>query len=423
MQAEILSTGDEVRAGAVADTNAAYIAENLEAQGVRITRHTCVGDELAELAAAIEEIAPRVPLAVVTGGLGPTEDDRTAAAAARVNGVALVEHPAALEQVRRFFTARNLPLSAANRKQALLPQGATCLENPLGTAPGFCLTIERCLFFFLPGVPSEMRRMLTQHVVPELTTRAATAGEFFGTRAVSTFGLPESAVGEKLAGLAGQFDGLRVGLRVKFPEIHVRLYACGADSARVGQVLQDAAAEVAARLGGRVLSLQGASMAAVVGDLLIRQHATLALAESCTGGLIAKLMTDMPGSSRYFLAAGVTYANQAKQRLLGVSGDTLTRVGAVHEDTACEMAAGARRVAQADYALATTGIAGPDGGTPEKPVGTVVIGLATPHATEAFRYVFPFGRRDLNREVFAVTALDRLRRHLTAQDAEKSAAR
>lgn len=415
MKAEILSTGDEVRSGAVVDTNAAFIAEALGALGIMVTRHLCVGDDLTELIAVMVEIAQRVPLAVVTGGLGPTADDRTAEAAAQAAGVAMAENPSALDQVRRFFEDRGLPLSAVNRKQALLPIGATCLENPVGTAPGFCMTIGRCRFFFLPGVPAEMQTMLQRHVAPDLMAQAAAEGQFYGTRAVSTFGLPESVVGEKLEGFEKQFEGLRIGLRVVFPEIHVRLYGRGRDPGEVESLLSAAAGAVAMRLGACVLSLQGASMASVLGELLIERQATLALAESCTGGLIAKLLTDVPGSSRFFLLSGVTYANQAKEKLLGVSGETLTRVGAVHEDTAGEMAAGARRVAGADFGLATTGIAGPDGGTPEKPVGTVVIGLATRQETRAYRYVFPFGRRDLNRGVFAFTAMDRLRRYLTGR--------
>ncbi len=219
-------------------------------------------------------------------------------------------------------------------------------------------------------------------------------------------------MGEKVGDIEKDFVGLRVGLRVVFPEIHVRLYAAGADDDETVRKLDAAVQAVEERLGRRVLSTSGQSMAAVLGQILSARAATLAVAESCTGGLIAKQLTDVPGSSGFFIFSGVTYANAAKVRVLGVKTTTLDAVGAVHEDTALEMAAGARRVVDADFAIATTGIAGPDGGTDDKPVGTVCLGLATPEGTRSFRHVFPFGDRDLNRRVFAATAMDHLRHHL-----------
>ncbi len=254
--------------------------------------------------------------------------------------------------------------------------------------------------------------MLARHVLPEIAARMPGAPVVRQIRVVSTFGLPESAVGEKVRDIEGQFESLRIGLRVVFPEIHVRLYGGGADAEDVGRKLAAAAQAVQARLGRRTLSTSGASMAAVLGELLTARGATLAVAESCTGGLIAKQLTDVPGSSNFFIFSGVTYANEAKVRVLGVSAATLDALGAVHENTALEMAAGARRVANADFAIATTGIAGPDGGTDEKPVGTVCLGLATPEGDRAYRFVFPFGDRDLNRRVFAAAAMDRLRLYL-----------
>jgi nicotinamide-nucleotide amidase len=257
-----------------------------------------------------------------------------------------------------------------------------------------------------------MKVMLDRHVLPALADRMGGERAVRQIRVVSTFGLPESAVGEKVRDVEDQFEDLRVGLRVVFPEIHVRLYGRGEDETEVGRRLEAAAQAVRTRLERRVLSMSGLSMAAVVGELLLAQRATLAVAESCTGGLIAKQLTDVPGSSGFFVFSGVTYANDAKVRVLGVDEATLNAVGAVHEDTALAMAEGARRVAAADYAIATTGIAGPDGGTADKPVGTVCIGLATPESARAWRYVYPFGDRDLNRRIFAAMALDRLRQYL-----------
>ncbi len=412
MKAELLATGDEIRTGAIVDTNSAYIAEKLELQGVAVSGHTCVGDRLGDISEALAAMARRAAVVVVTGGLGPTADDRTAGAAALAAGVGLCEDPAALRNVTRFFEQRGLPMNPSNRKQALLPEGANCLDNPVGTAPGFALTIGACRFYFLPGVPREMKAMLANHVLPEIAARMPGVPMVRQIRVVSTFGLPESAVGEKVRGIEGEFEDLQVGLRVVFPEIHVRLYGGGADGEEAGHKLEAAAQAVQKRLGRYVLSPTGASMAAVLGQLLVGRGATLAAAESCTGGLIAKQLTDVPGSSGFFVFSGVTYANEAKVRVLGVREATLAALGAVHEDTALEMAAGARQVAKADFAIATTGIAGPDGGTADKPVGTVCLGLATPQGARAFRYIFPFGDRDLNRRVFAATAMDRLRRYL-----------
>ncbi len=410
MQAELLATGDEICTGAIIDTNSAYIAEKIELTGVAVNGHRCVGDRLEDIVEALAEISQRADVAVVTGGLGPTADDRTAEAAARAAGVGLAEDPVALQRVTRFFEKRGWPMSPSNRKQALLPDGAQCLDNPVGTAPGFALTIGACRFYFLPGVPREMKAMLERHVLSAMTARSA--GMLRQIRVVSSFGLGESAVGEKVRDIENDFEDLKVGLRVVFPEIHVRLYTGGADEAEAGRKLDAAAQAVAERLGRRVLSTSGQSMAAVLGELLAARGATLAVAESCTGGLIAKQLTDVPGSSGFFTFSAVTYANEAKMRVLGVKATTLAAVGAVHEDTALEMAAGARRVVDADFAISTTGIAGPDGGTEDKPVGTVCLGLSTPEGVRAFRHVFPFGDRDLNRRVFAATAMDYLRQYL-----------
>jgi nicotinamide-nucleotide amidase len=412
MHAELLATGDEIRSGAIIDTNSAYIAEELEMRGVAVYSHMCVGDQSADIRRALAAIARRASVAVVTGGLGPTADDRTAEAAAQAAGVDLCPDPAALGSVTRFFEKRGWPMSASNHKQALLPAGATCLDNPVGTAPGFALTIGACRFYFLPGVPREMKVMLDRHVLPAIEARMRAAALKRRIRVVSTFGLPESAVGEKVQDIEEAFEDLQVGLRVVFPEIHVRLYAGGSNEDVLHRKLAAAVRAVQARLGKRVLSVSGASMSQVLGELLTARRATLAVAESCTGGLIAKQLTDVPGSSDFFTFAGVTYANAAKVRVLGVDEATLDRVGAVHEETAIAMARGARRVADADFAIATTGIAGPDGGSDDKPVGTVCIGLATPEGERAFRYAFPFGDRDLNRRVFAATAMDRLRHYL-----------
>lgn len=412
MQAEILSTGDEVRSGAVVDTNAAFIAEMLETNGISVNRHTCVGDDVDGIAAALQEIARRADMAVITGGLGPTADDVTAEAAARAAGVELEEVPAALEQVERFFKSRGVAMSAANRKQALLPRGASVLENIDGTAPGFRMTMGACRMVFLPGVPREMRPMMARHVLHDLKAQHRSDGVVHAVDVISTFGLPESVVGDRLKDITPTAGPLRIGLRVLFPEIHVRLYGRGDRQETLAAQMRQLKDTICERLGKRVVATDGRRLPEVLAHLLIERKATLAVAESCTGGLMAKQLTDVPGSSGFFLLSAVTYANEAKMAVLGVAPETLERFGAVDEATAREMAEGARRCAGADYALSTTGIAGPDGGTAEKPVGTVCIGLATPEGTTTFRYGFSFGDRDLNRRLFAATAFDRLRQYL-----------
>ena len=413
MQAEILSTGDEVRTGAVVDTNAAFMAEALESHGIAVGRHTTIGDDVSLIAETLQAIAGRVDVALVSGGLGPTADDLTAEAAARAAGVRLVEMPEALAQVERFFKSRGLAMSAANRKQALLPEGAAVLDNPEGSAPGFRMVIGRCRFYFLPGVPREMKPMMARCVLPDVDEGQRADGMVHRVAVVTTFGLPESVVGEKLQDLAlPDDDGLRIGLRVLFPEIHVRIYGRDRQPDRLEDAMGRLKGAICERLGKRVVSTDGERLPAALGRMLIARQATLALAESCTGGLLAKQLTDVPGSSGFFRLSAVTYANEAKMAVLGVASETLRQHGAVHEATAREMAEGARRVARTDFALSTTGIAGPDGGSEEKPVGTICIGLATPAQCFTYRYVFPFGDRDLNRRIFAAMALDRLRQYL-----------
>ena len=412
MIAEIMSTGDEIRSGALIDRNAAYIADQLGEAGIYVARHMCVGDNLDLLIAAFEEIGSRADVAVVTGGLGPTPDDLSAQAAAAAAGVELVLNQAAQQSLETFFKERKRVINPASQKQAMLPEGAQCLKNAIGTAPGFSIKIGKCLFFFLPGVPREMRRMLSDSVLPQILQILGAKSTIYRVKTLSTFGLTESRVFEHLAELENIFSEISLGLRVKFPEIQVKLYTHGVNEQQLSEHLETAARWVVDKLGNKVISQHGHSMEKSVGHLLRENKATLALAESCTGGLIANLLTNESGSSDYFVFSGTTYANQAKIDILNVSKETLERYGAVHENTAKEMARGARRISGTTYGLATSGIAGPTGGSEEKPVGTVCIGLATLRECTGHRFYFWFGDRILNKQIFAVAALDVLRREL-----------
>ncbi len=409
---EILTTGDEILTGAVVDTNSAHIAQALKEIGLLGVRHSCVGDDMNHLVSTLQEIAIRADVAVVTGGLGPTTDDITAEAAAKSAGVELVLNRSALRSVEDYFRTRNRSTSSSNKKQALLPFGAEAIYNPVGTAPGFTLKIERCLFYFLPGVPFEMHRMLSDSVLPSIETLRGGRGELRRVKTISTFGLTESATGERMKGFSAEFPGIKLGFRAKFPEIQIKLYGSGKDSETIDKLMNKATESVLKKIGENVFSVAGMSMEAVVGGLLTEKKATLAVAESCTGGLISHMLTNIPGSSKYFLLSGITYSNDAKTKMLDVSPDIINQFGAVHEKTAKKMAEGVRRIAGATYGLAVTGIAGPDGGTDDKPVGTVCLGLADARSARGFRFYFPFNNRSRNKKIFAMKALDILRREL-----------
>ena len=390
MKAEILATGDEIRSGALVDSNSAYISQKLEETGISVVRHSCVGDDSDILTAILREIGSRTDICIVTGGLGPTSDDLTSETAAKAAGVELI----------------------LNKKQALLPEGSDCLFNPVGSAPSFSLKINKCLFFFLPGVPPEMRKMLSDKVLPHIEKLQGKIRAYCQNRTISTFGLTEAAVNEKLTGFPDLFKELKLGLRANFPVIQVKLYGSGENENNLNELLDKASDWISQKIGKRIVSSNGSSMEKVVGDLLVEKRATIAVAESCTGGLISHLFTNVPGSSDFFLFSGVTYSNKSKIKILGVSPSTLKKYGAVHEETAKEMAKGAKRISGATYGLSTTGIAGPDGGTEGKPVGTVCIGLATPDAVYAHRFHFSSFNRLMNKKIFAITALDLLRREL-----------
>lgn len=417
MIGEILSTGDEVLTGALVDSNAAFLAAGLDEIGVTVTRHTCVGDDLDALAAILLEIGARADIAVVTGGLGPTVDDLSAEAAARAAGVDVHLDQTAASSIEAYFARFSRSMSGSDIKQAMLPKGAKPIINTAGTAPGFCMTIGRCRCYFLPGVPWEMEKMFAKSVVPKiLSDILSVQGKKSSAplrRDLSVFGLPEALVNDKLKDLPLRFPGIKLGMLARFPVITVKMTAAAENSAQSLLEIEKAAQWCAARLGDRVFSLAGQSMEQEVAGLLKTARATIGVAESCTGGLISHLLTNVPGSSEYFLFSGVTYANSAKKTVLGVSGKTLEKYGAVSEETAREMADGARRISGADFGLATTGIAGPDGGTDAKPVGTVCVGISAKDRTMAKTFHSPFKERLSNKQIFAICALDLFRTFMT----------
>jgi nicotinamide-nucleotide amidase len=409
MRCEILSTGDEVLTGAIIDTNAAFLADEMGSLGFEVARHTTVGDDRTALEAAFRQLGAGADVVLCTGGLGPTVDDLTTEVAAQILGAELRLDEAALAYMEGLWKARGRAMPENNRKQAMIPAPAEVLQNPIGTAPGFAVTIDRARFFFMPGVPREMKKMFAEQVVPRLEALRAEP-TVFEVRVFRSFGLTESGADQALAGLEGRFPEVKLGFRAHFPEIMIKLTVKGPDVAAARARLEAASAEVRQRIGANIFS-EGPPIEEVVGEALRREKATLATVESCTGGMVAQMITSIAGSSDYFGRGFVTYSNQAKMDLVGVSEDILREHGAVSEPCARAMAEGARARAGATHALAITGIAGPGGGTPDKPVGLVFVGLATPDRTVVRRIRWP-GQREQVRTISAMVALDMLRRAL-----------
>lgn len=393
MTCAVLSIGTELTRGELVNSNSAWLSAGLTDLGFEVVEHEVVDDDRARIVAALERLASFADVIVCTGGLGPTTDDLTTVSVAAALGVGITRDEASLDHIRRRFERLGRPMTESNAKQADFPTGATVLPNPIGTAPGFEVKLKAARAFFMPGVPTEMKRMFDEQVVPRIRDIAPNDSHQIRLR---TFGLPESVVGEKLAGVEEAFPGITIGYRAHFPEIEVKVLARapGPASRRPGApappdpqaVVRDlaerAAQEVRARLGDIVYGEGEDTFAGVVGRALRTRGWTLAIAESCTGGLVGHMITKEPGASDYLLLDAVTYANSAKQSVLGVDEDVLRGHGAVSAECACRMAEGARRVSGADVALAITGIAGPAGGTDTKPVGLVYLALATAHGTE-----------------------------------------
>ncbi len=373
MTAAVLCIGTELTRGELIDSNAAWLSEELTLLGFDVDEHATVPDDVEAIRAALVRLTHRHAVLAVTGGLGPTTDDATSEAAARAAGVELVRHEPSLEAIKRRFAAMAREMTPSAVKQAELPAGATALENAAGIAPGFALEIGSCRCFFMPGVRLEMQRMFTEHVQPVLAPRGDRRSHLVRLR---TFGLPESQVGERLAGIEDAFEGVTLGYRARYPEIEVKVLARAASAAEAEERAARVVREVRDRLEDAVYGEGEESFPEHLGRVLRDRRLTLALAESCTGGMVGSLITDVPGSSDYLLLDAVTYSNAAKTSMLGVSSEILRAYGAVSAECAAAMADGARRIADSDIAVSITGIAGPGGATEGKPVGTVWMGVA-----------------------------------------------
>ena len=402
MTVALLAIGTELSRGELVNTNSSWLARRLIALGLDPAEHVVVPDDVTRIVQTLRDLATRHPFVVSTGGLGPTTDDLTALAASEAISRPLVRDDAALEAIRRRFALIGRPMGPSNEKQALLPEGSTMLPNSDGTAPGFAIDLGRARCFFLPGVPREMERMFEEQVEPALAPRASRRTHQIHLR---TFGEGESAVGEKLAGLEAEMPGLTIGYRASFPEVEVKVLVRAADASQAEALAERAATKVRERLGAIVYGEADDTFPAYVGRVLRDRSLTIALAESCTGGLVGQLLTSVPGSSEYVILDAVTYSNASKIQLLGVHAELIRAYGAVSSEVAAEMAEGALRISSAHLAISITGIAGPGGGTDEKPVGTVWLGLARRGGKTETRHLKLGGSRDRIRMIAGYTAL------------------
>jgi nicotinamide-nucleotide amidase len=404
---EILTIGDELIAGRTADENARFIAQALHEAGLAVARVTTVGDGIEDISRALRDLLPGTRFVIITGGLGPTEDDRTALAAATTFGRALVLHDGALTAMEQKYTQFGRAMPAAARKQALLPGGSSIIPNPVGTACGFLIEDAAAQFMFLPGVPEEVRAMTGSFVLAHIGASCG-AREVIRNRTLKVFGLWESGIHERLNGFLPESSIVTLGYYPQYPEVSIKINGRGPEQQRVQDEIERFRRIICERIGEYVYSVSDESLEEVVGSLLQARGATIAVAESCTGGLITHRLTNVPGSSAYLERAFVVYSNRAKQELLEVPEDMLLQYGAVSEPVARSMATAAREQANTTYGLAVTGIAGPAGGSAEKPVGTVFVGLASGSRTEVRQYLFP-GSREKIKIMSAQVALSLLR--------------
>jgi nicotinamide-nucleotide amidase len=409
MYGEIITIGDELISGRVVDLNAWYAAGRLTATGLRVIRVTTVGDYQESISKALQKALGESQFVIITGGLGSTSDDITNEIAASALNRPLCLDEEMYEQIRTYVSARGMKMSRAFEKMAWMPEDSKIL-CPKENVCGFSLVENKVRLYFLPGVPEQMRYLMDEVVIPDLLLHC-TALPALKHKVLKLYGLNEPSIAERLRDLPEKSGNVILGFYPRFPENHITLSLRGEDEPSVTGEIDLMEREIRSRVGSFIFATGDQMMEGVVGEMLLRKKLTLSVAESCTGGLIGNLLTNVPGSSGYFLGGMIVYGNQAKMDLLRVSKETLDTHGAVSDPVAREMATGVRRELKTDLGLSVTGIAGPDGGTVEKPVGTVYIGLASGDETFSGKYRF-WGKREQNKLNSAMMALDWVRRVL-----------
>lgn len=407
--AEIIAIGSELLTPEKTDSNGAWLTGRLNDIGIEVKLRTIVGDDGARLEEAVRDALSRSQVVITTGGLGPTEDDITREFAARAVGRKLVYRPEIETHLRERFKAWGREMPEINKRQAYVVDGADVLDNPNGSAVGMLIEMEMKLLAVLPGPPRENQPMFDGYVLQRL--RSIAGETLVRRRHLRVAGMGESAVDEVAAPIYTKYRNVDTSILFNRSEVEIHLAARSNDAAAAEMALEELVGELAAAFGVSLFATNGETMEQVVGDLLKEKNETLSIAESCTGGLIGSRITDIAGSSQYFLEGAVTYSNEAKVRTLGVGTDILKKHGAVSAECAEAMASGIRTRTGTDHAISVTGIAGPDGGSEEKPVGTVYVGYAGPNGLKSIRIVLP-GDRYLVRWRASQAALDYLRRQL-----------
>src|SRR5437660_2133185 len=409
LTAEIIAIGSELLSSSRTDTNSLWLTDQLNRVGIDVKLQTIVGDDDARREEVVKDAVKRSRVVITTGGLGPTEDDITRKVVARALGKRLSLDENVLNEIRARFQSFGVNMPERNSRQAMVIDGADVLPNPNGTAPGLLVKHDDCTIALLPGPPREMKPMFENHVLPRIENLAGETR--FTTRVLRVSGMGESAVDEKIAPIYTKYENPQTTILFNSSEIEIHLRAHGRTEADADALLDDLSLKIEKELGNSVFSFRGETREEAVGRRLAMTEFTLAVAESCTGGLIAQRLTSVPGYSKYFTEGLVTYSNESKVRLLGVDKKLIREFGAVSQQVARDMARGVRHRAQTDFGLAVTGIAGPDGGTEDKPVGLVFIALADDAHTEHRKLTLP-GDRELVRWRASQAALDMLRRRL-----------
>jgi nicotinamide-nucleotide amidase len=409
MHVEIISVGDELLIGQIINTNAAWMGAQLLNIGIQASWVTTVGDEEARITEALRIANARADVILLTGGLGPTHDDVTKTALCQYFDCKLVLDLGILEYVKSRFQRRGIPMAKVNEGQAMIPEKAEIIFNELGTAPGLCFRRPGKTLYVMPGVPFEMQAMMQKSILPEL--KKAAKGQVIAIRVLCTTGIAESTLFEKLGDVARIEAYAKIAFLPSLGSIRMRLTCRAKSDDEARSRLDEAEALIRAKVNSYIFADEELSLEEVVGRMLITQRKTVAIAESCTGGLVSHKLTNISGSSAYFDRTVVSYSNKAKMEELAVPSDLIEKHGAVSAEIACAMADGVRRIAQTDYGISTTGIAGPTGGSDEKPLGLVFTAVADAQSTSFERHQFT-GDRLTNKERFAYAALNLLRKKL-----------
>ena len=408
MRAEIIAIGSELLTPYRLDTNSLFLTDGLNQVGIRVVHKAVVGDSLDDMRASFRQALDRADLIVACGGLGPTDDDRTREAVADLLGRKLELNEAVLRHIQELFRRFGRVMPEINRRQAMVPEGATVIPNPRGSAPGLWIETSGHILILLPGVPSELRAMFEQEVRPRLTRLGHDERLF--TRDLRITGLPESEVEQRVSPLYALYPDTETTILASPPGIQLHPRVWSRDPAQANQILDEMVKRMALALGEHLYSTEGEAMEEVVARVLTENRATIAVAESCTGGLLAERLTNIPGSSSYFLGGVVCYSNELKSALVDVPAELIESKGAVSPEVALALADGIRKRTGATIGVGVTGIAGPGGGTPEKPVGLVHIGIADERGPRERRFQFP-GDRERIRMYASQTALDSVRRY------------